>query len=587
MSSYIKNSYYNHKIAAWLSVLFTLLIISPRLISLAKIESDFKHIYPVFIEDETHYEARIKEVVSGRWGIGNPFLKEHENDVFLQPPLPEWIIGLFVIITGLSVPLVLLISNFFIIPILFLLSYFLFYKIIHDKNLSLISASIFFVLFFQTFGRPISPQLTTIFLISGLLLLCSIYFNIEDRNKNFKNNFLIGLITGINLFVSPYYWTTLLVVYSFVLIFKLVQHRKYKDQIYDGILFLLGFSPALFIYTYFTLRAHKLVGYSESLLRFGLIHSHWPGSYTNIFLAGVSLIALLATLKFIENKKFYFGLILILSIIALNWQNVVTGQALQFPSHYLVVTVLFSMTILTVSFKVWLDLNKEEKRTKHGYIILILTMGAIFILFIGQYREFSVWIPRVQSYNSLLSLQNKSSVLSWLNDNTEDNSVIYVLGNDLQSLTPIYTHDKVYFDTYSDLYVVSQDEITNRWLIQNIFNPQMSLEFIKDNQKSLWVNRYIDSYFFNKNKNEVLSLFNFNENLNLPMISDEMVIPILGQFKDIKKQNIHDLFKKYELDYIVLTPECPFYNDALGNINKLSFVHKVYDSNNTKIYKVD
>lgn len=573
-----------HYIAIIISIIFSLAIISPRIVSIIKIKDDFKGIYPVFIEDELHYATRIRDVVNGNFILGNPYIKEHQDDIFIQPPLSEWIIALVAYCTGLSVSASLILSSFFIVPIFFLLSYIFFYRIYGNKLGAFIFSSFFFILFYQTFGRPISPQLNFIFLLAGLIIIFDIYSNREGVFGIKTNNILFGLLSGLCLFISPYYFTTLIVVYGLTFLYRVFLKINIRSVFFELVCFFTAFLPFATAYVFFLVRASKFTAYADVSTRFGMIYSHWPGSYSNIILGILALIVLFVSKKINErNEDWFLGAIFALSIFILNWQNVITGQALQFPSHYLVVTILFVISSMAFSIKYGVGSSNKSKK-----IIVFTTVVFVgLVLIYRQNREFTVLVPKVPSSEFLINLQKESIVYDWLNKNTPEGSVVNVLGEDLNSMIVLYTNNKVFYNRYGALYLVDDTEVYNRWLIQNYFVSKVDSDFIIKNQKDIWWNRYVDSYFFYQNKNKILSKLFGNAKEKVRMVPNEAVSKVLKMNQEIRDAEINSVLNKYQMDYIVVSKKYEYYSEVTKKISKIKTIKMVGSLETADIYKVD
>ncbi len=576
----------DHRLAIALSLIFTLAIISPRILSVVRLGSEFKGIYPVFIEDEVHYESRIQDVMNGRFGLGNPYIKEHQDDVFIQPPVAEWVVASVAYASGLSVPLSIILLNFAIIPAFFLLTYALFERILKRKILSALFTSFFFLIFFQTFGRPVSPQLTMLFLLPCLILIIDLY-NSATEKAGARKNLIIGALIGLCLFVSPYYWTTLLTVYAFVMLARVMQVRPLMLVFRQMLFFSVTFLPLAAIYAYFVIRANSIPGYADVTTRFGMIFSHWPGSYGNILMAGAFLIIFLIAEKYIDREKRILLLILIASIFILNWQNVLTGQALQFPSHYLVVTILFVLLSSAIILTSWLPSETIRRRQVRDMLIAIGLVALLGILGYRQVREYTVLIPHTPSLPELQELQKKASVFDWLNMNTPKNSVVLGLGEDLNQFITIYTSNKVNFDPYSALYAITDEEVYNRWLIQNIFVPDLDTSYIRSHQKEFWWNRYVDTYSFFSNKDKVLSILTGKKVPAREMLPESELLLMFQRSIAFRKLPRSEIFTMYELDYILLSKNYAYYDAAKAAIAKMPFIHEKADISGNIIYQVD
>jgi len=55
------------------------LIVFPTIFVISKIGPDFKGVFPMFNNDETHYIAMTREAYDGHYNFGNVYLKEHKD----------------------------------------------------------------------------------------------------------------------------------------------------------------------------------------------------------------------------------------------------------------------------------------------------------------------------------------------------------------------------------------------------------------------------------------------------------------------------------------------------------------------------
>lgn len=208
------------------AIIFSAAIISPRISAIFSIPiSDFKHIYPFFVEDELHYGARINAVINSGIFTGNPYIFEHMDDMAIQANFPESIVAIIAILSGSSVSFAMLLSIFLFIFIDYIFVYAIIFQHTRNKYLSILFTSIFFILFIQTFGRPISPQLNISLLLVAILYLNSLLFNREEIRQG-KIHLILGALSGILLFVTPYYWTTILVLYGLFVVYKVYSERS-------------------------------------------------------------------------------------------------------------------------------------------------------------------------------------------------------------------------------------------------------------------------------------------------------------------------------------------------------------------------
>lgn len=579
MTSLIK-----YRLVIVFALFFSVIIISPRIIAIFSIpSSDFNSIYPYFVEDELHYAARINAVLNNGILTGNPYIFEHMNDMAIQANFPEAIVAIIAILSGSSVSLAMLLSIFLFIFIDYILVYAIIFQNTRSKYLSILFTSIFFILFIQTFGRPISPQLNI-----SLLLIAVYYLNFLLINRDGVNqrnvHAILGVLSGILLFVTPYYWTTILVLYGLVVTYRAYSERSVqilKNMVFNFLPYFLVF---LLPFIYMSFISSGLSGYADGSSRFGVIKTHFPGAWSNIVLVCLVSISLYMSRKNIKKEALVYGWVLLLSVILLNWHNVVTGIYFQFSSHYLVVTILFVVMVLSIvtSSVVKSDLGRYKKILLFTPVVLILC-----VMFYVQKYEIKLLLNQRITPESFRELQEYSSIFSWLNTNTPKDSVVYSLGGEYANLVPVYTHNKVYTNLYITIFPITDKEVQDRWIINNIFNIDIDKEFVLRNEKELWMNRYVDSYFYNKNKNRLLSLLGIGGEISETRIPEAEIQGILKDYRNIRNLKLEEIFNMYNMDYIILDPRYSFYNDAKSILNNLAFINKVVSFDGTVVYELN
>lgn len=571
-----------------LAFLFSICAALPHIVFLFGQGSDFKGVYQTFSDDEIYYQGRIAEVVRGNISIGNPYIAEHASDPFLQPPIAEWIVGGISLVTSFSVPLVTLLGDFIFVFLSFILVYLIFFEVTRAHRISTLYASIFFTLFISTFGRPVSPQVTGLFLFSGLLLVSKIYFGGGAFSRHTKIlHSVLGVVTGVTLFVSPYYVTTLALLFFLAMVGKSVLEKSIQYIRFTLPWFLFGFLPFCFLYGFYALKASGVFGYGEAMLRFGLIYSHALGSYTSIFLGLITGTLLFVVRSLLSKKELTFAGSLILSIVVLNWQNVITGKALQFSSHYLLVTILFVLVTLSIIQKSTSSLLFNDSHSKRKrYQIRVAVVGILLTLSFVQWGEIKGLYASVFQQKASPDLQEKSQVFHWFNANTKENEVVYTLGGDYDFLLPVYTHNKVYYNLYATLSVVPNKELENRWLISQIFNPNVDVSFISRRQRDFWMNQYIDPYYFNENRKKIISFVTRTPYVSAEQINPELIEGMLVRYEAFKNGSLSGALETYKVDYLLLSREYPYYEEVKATLDRADFVKEEASLPGVVIYKI-
>lgn len=526
----------------------------------------FLGVYPTFSDDEVYYQARIKEAQEGDFAISNPYLKEHGNDPFIVPPLPEWVYAGIAIITGWSVPLVTAVADFVLTTIAFLCVYALMLGAAGKRQwIALGYALAFFIFFLTTFGRPVSPQFNVIFFVLGLFWIQRIFF--AERGVSSRAHALLGLGIGLTSFISPYYFSALTVLYGLAMLVRAVLDKVYTPFIRQTRWFLACFLPPALLFVYFQYSAGQVPFYIESTERFGLMHTHIPGAFKNIALALSTLGVVLSAFTLLPRGVAGFSCVLMCSLVVLNWQNVITGKSLQFSSHYLLTGILFVLLVFA-SLHSHIFSNAQW-RTRPVRMIpvalgMLCVMGAIAYHQRSEYRGAND-MPYTQE--ELTALQAKQEVFTWLRMHTPQNSVVYTLGGNYDFLLPIYTENKVFYNFYATLFVLSNVEAEDRWLRQHWFDSEMSTTTLYERQRDFWGNRFIDTYQSIENRKKILAKLRREAYVPGEMVDAVEIERMYAQWVRVKSERFAEMLSGYTIDYILVGKDYPEREEALRVLN--------------------
>src|SRR3989338_8166289 len=233
----------NHWRALVLAFCVGIIILLPTLLSIQKIGLDnFKGIYPMLSDDEDHYMAEVKEAYDGHFSMGNPYIKEYKETLYTQPPVGPAYYAIFAKVFNVSVGTATTINDFILPFIAVLLLYSLFFLITKSRKISLIFSAIFFISFTSSFNRLVNPQLSFIFLLSGLCLIWLIVDKKHSKKELIKYNLLLSVIFGILVYIYPFYWMTIGVVYVLLTSFRAIIERSWPETklVFLGISLVLG-----------------------------------------------------------------------------------------------------------------------------------------------------------------------------------------------------------------------------------------------------------------------------------------------------------------------------------------------------------
>lgn len=566
----------NHWYIILPSFVVGLLIILPSIISILKTDN-FDGIYPQFSGDEEYYLGITREVYDGGLHSGNAFIKEHKNDLAIQPlffeALPAWEARLL----GLSVPEVFVLNDFLLPFLGVILLYILFFSLTNNKLLSNIFSSLFYFIFLYSFNRPINPQLSFVFFVLGVFLIWKIISKKHDLKTLLGLNIFLGLVFSILVYAYPFYWTTIIVLYAVSSLLLIFKEREFGYWFKGYAVF--GLTSILLLLPY-GLNMLKVMGspyFMAATLRTGLVLTHYPASFLNVALILFCLpVIYLSRFNIEDKRKLFFCYSLVLAGIILNWQNVLTGKILQFSSHYYPVIIFFIFLILAM---LWKGLSKSR-------VAVLLTIVLAVVIIYKQKDEVALSFKNISSAPDISNIQNFRPAFDWLNKNTSPESVIYALGDGLDSLVPIYTESNNYENGYTSMYLMSEDELENRWIIQNFWND-LNTDYVKSQNNQIWGNKFLDTYGSKEVQRKILQLVtrkNYPPNI---LIESSYLDRILKKHSQFKKDGFEKALKSYEADYIMLDSTNSKYSILKNTFKQYKFLSIEAELGGIIIYKVN
>lgn len=577
----------------WIAIIFAFIIgflaMLPILRSINNLGlSSFKGVYPILIDDEEHYLSRTKDIVDGHSKLGNAYLAEHKNDPYMAPPLGEWLLAKVAIFSNLSVPTLFFYLDFILPFFGFILFYFLLYGIIKQKRIAAFFVFLFFLLFLREANRPIIQQLVFLPFFLGLWAVWKSY--ITANKKSYSYSFLVSIFFGILLYISPYFWTTLVVLYFLTLGAVFLAKRDIKFIFKSGAIFISG--ALLFSWPYLLNLSHATTNifFAESSMRMGMLSTHWPACYFNVSFAFLALLLLLGTRKIIVKEKFNFVLVCLATIVIINWQNVITGKYLLFSSHYFPPTIILIFISLVIIINSVLDrkinvaLNKNTKK-----IVIIGSLVLIALIANLQFGGVKLALTVNANKERMAELQSLSVIFDWFNQNTVKDSVIYFLGDDpcaYSALYPIYTHNNIYSGGCDACFLLSNEELLDRAIRHNIFNEAFTEQFIRENRFGPLVLYYISVYQNKQVRNKIISVFMKENKKAGDIYPPEYIDWIVGKYREIKKEDVKAAFKKYQLDYIVLNAKKDNKEPMAEKLKEYDFIKFKIEIDENSIYKI-
>lgn len=580
-----------HWLAVVLAFIIGFLAMLPVLRSISNLGfNNFKGVYPLIIDDEEHYLARVKDVVDGYSGLGNAYLAEHKNDPYVAPSLAEWFLAKISVFLQLPVAAWFFYLDFILPFFGFIFFYLFLYSIIGRKRTAALLVFLFFLLFLREVNRPIIQQLVFLPFFLGLWSVWRSYIT-ADR-KSYFYSFLTSVFFGILLYISPYFWTTLVVLYFLTLGAAFLAQKNVKFILKSGVIFIFG--ALLFSWPYLInlSRAAANIFFTETTMRMGMLNTHWPGCFFNVSFAVFAFILLLGRRKAIAKEKFVFALACLATIVIINWQNIVTGKYLLFSSHYLPAVIILIFVCLAIIFASLRESNinglSSNKNTERMVIMGLLVLIALIINHQFNGAKFS--LTANISKERMIAAQNLSVVFAWFNQNTPKDSVIYFLEDDYyagSALYPIYTHNNIYSHGGYDVYfLLSNEELLDRALRHNIFNDAFNEEFLKQSHFGPLTLYYISLYQNSQVRNKIISALTGENKKTDEMYPPEYTDWVIGKYCEIKKEDVRSALKKYQLDYIVLNVKKDNNGEMAEKLKKYDFIKPVVELSDVIVYQV-
>ncbi len=581
MSNLIKK----HWFIVPLALIFGLAIVFPTVFSVMEAGRSFRGIYPTMNDDEQYYLGTTREVYKGHYNSGNPFIKELKNKPSLTQSLSEIILSGEAKLFGFSVPKTFAINDF-ILPFLgVILLYALFFNITKSRTISAVSSSVFFLVFLNTFGRPISPQFNFIFFIYGLLLLWKIFSKDYDFKTSATLNVSLAVIFGCLVYIYPFYWSTIIVLYVVNSLILAVWQKNFRYWIKNWMIFGVVSVLIALPYALNLLKSVADPSFAEASLRNGFIFTHRPGAFVNVALLGFCLPVLFLIRKdFIEKRKLFFGYSLILSGIILNWQNIITGKGLQFSSHYYMVTILFVFLVIAICAESLSEYFVKYKKFDFKKASVIFLMAVLlFFIFYRQKREIFTFANFVHP-SEISDIQNSMIIADWLNKNTAQDSVVYALGQNYDLLLPVYTHNSSYWQTYAGMYLMSDDELENRWVIQNFFED-IKRDDVYGN-RGIWINKFIDTYQSKESRRKILQFITGKKYPETVLMEQKYVDVVLDKYAKFKKEGFEKALKTYKADYVLVDFGDEKYKNLENKFKQYTFLNLSATLGSVSIFKV-
>jgi hypothetical protein len=477
-----------HYGAVILAALIAVFMYLPQFWFARDLGTNYQGVYFAATDSEEYYAARIAEIYDGHLSLSNPYHAEYKNLPYVQPPLPEMVYAGLGMTVGWDRVQATLYGSRLISPFLLtLVVYGFIFSLYRSRLLSLgVSAMILLGLNFlmdprailgvfrgQTqvyqglpYSRPVSPQIHSIFFFSYLWLF---WLWLSGRKKVFL--FFSAVVLGLAFYAYFYLWSFLLASLGLLALYFIWQKDwpGLKSLLLHLLVALLLAVP-YFLNVYHFLRLDFAA--SSAHLQ-GLVSSHEFIFSTSLFL-GILLFVFLSVQ--IEKRLRVFLVVLLLSgFLALN-QQVITGRELH-AAHY---HWYFNLPLIGIALA--LAVSSFFHLAERKRILAPLIFLGILFLFIGAY-----FIQRGTYLNSkdyFAQEQRYAPLFSWLNQNTQKDSVVLAYSQRLSDILPVYTHNNVLTSVRAGLSATPYERVEYDFFLPLYLQGLMSsdaLKYFRDN----------------------------------------------------------------------------------------------------------
>lgn len=524
------------------------------------------------IDDTLYYLTRSSEVMSGNIFIGNSYILEHVKDVTTSffvgdwfYTLPFWFFQLFFNInTSLILSSVLwsLLTSYLL---------FILYKRVSIEE-KLIPYAVFLSVFSTLFFiiRPVAMSVVYPVFLIFLIFLYSWLKNEEGKRERVS----LVLSSVLSIYIYTYLGQLVVVVWGLIFLRSFVY--KTTKRVLVDIFKILLLSLPFFYYTYKQINAEF---YFDTLKRVGLLNTHLVGVSAIIYAIVLSSIFIVAYYffkkEYLEEKEFNFFAILSLGLFIAGLSNVVTGKDLELAVHLGRFTDLFVTVFICFVF------SKFRKKIQFINIIII---PILIILLYNAYLIKDTF--RILKIISGVEYKDEYKIVIDELNSLPKNSVI-LSNDDISSYVPL-TNQYVLFHPNAELYLASNEEIQDRYLVSRVFSKLDIFQIKSDYRKYAGVGNAVHEANIINKKTKICNLVRkvVNVECNTQLVDsyslrgDAYFNALLGRYKDISK-NPKKYLDEYGVDYIVQDNEKDSWTINIKNVSK------EYEGDRFTIYKLN
>jgi len=419
-------------------------------------------------DTEEYYLIRIREAYDGHWRVASPDLYEYKQAPFVQPSIPEIVMGGAARLLGLNIIDVVVAAKFLFPFLLSLVLYALVCAMTGQTLLALLippaivmagqtlvsPTMVLRLLRLQAgaftamvdYARPVNPQFSSFVFFLWLWLWYT-----WARNPLGHLRFVAGAaLLGLMVYVYPYAWMLGIGIVGLTFLASLFPRFRQQGMspvragIYAGVSLFFTIPYWINFYRAFT---HPV--YEALQRRYGFYASREPIWSDLLFFDLLFLLVLYWRRK--KDETFCLLLSFIAVIALLTNQQVITGLRF-YPGHW----HWYYTTPLTIFLLIWGMLALlRHLRWLRSAVAAIIIMGSFTIGIAKQTTAFA----RLRA--SAEGEQRFAAPLQWLETHTQKDTVVMANGI-FNELLPAYTHANAYFSRWGEFYLVPHERFRDR-----------------------------------------------------------------------------------------------------------------------------
>ncbi len=487
-----------HRCAFVVAFLIGLVFVLPNILFIIEAGEDYH--YPFLgMPDERHYASRINEIYDGHYLIANTDLKEYKDSPHFWQPLCEIIVGILGKILGLKIENLLVLSDFLFPFLLFLATYWFAFFLIESKIIALLGTCAIMINSVLIFGPPqsliywidrlpwldvplmLNPKSSFLFsrsinpqfnLILFFLCLSGVYGTITRESKGYP--LLGGIIIGSFFYCNFYYWSYVICGTGLYCGYCLLR-KDFKT--FWKLITMVMLGSLLAIPYLLSVRELSSAPFYEEVIRRGYMYfTHKP------YLQAIELLPIFVFLVFCpgKNRPYFFMASLFLGGIICENQQILTGNRLtpyhwsiycQAPLMWLGVALMANNIGQQWANNRLIRFIKLREKAFAFILLLFLFLNALHTQIVYVYATDREAGPRAFFEKSLptwLYYQKLEPALSRLNEEAEKEAV--VLASVWSSyLITAFTHCNIVVGWHTQLYLLSNEELWERWLLKSYF----------------------------------------------------------------------------------------------------------------------